>query len=125
MSLDYTLSMNWSKNRNAQTGAENKFSGWSHNLSTFFYPKENHTLGFYWDDISTKSEGNSFRNSFYDASYQYTWAKKKVDFEVKVLNLANTNLFEQVTRTAENIERTSSINIRPRQLMFTVKFNFK
>lgn len=126
MSLDYSIAMNWNKNTNLRYNNEIKSSGWSHNLSAYFYPIENHTIGFFWDDLTTSQADETFRNSFYDLSYQYTWNKKKIDFEVKWLNIANKDVYETISYNPTYLSTTRrSINIRPSQVMFTVKFNFK
>ena len=126
MSLDYNISMSWNKNKNLFDSTEFKSSGWNHNLAVFFYPLENHTVGFNWDDVSSKTRNENYRNSFYDLSYQYTWAKKKIDFEVKWLNIANKKLYELISvDAATNSVSRTAIDIRPSQFMFTVKFNFK
>ena len=126
LSLDYNLSMNWNHNKNLFYNTSNKTSGWNHNLATYVYPLKNHTVGFFWDDISTKQGTNNFRNSFYDISYQYTWEKKKIDFEIKWLNIANKIAYEMITYDPTYLSTsTSSLSIRPSQVMFTVKFNFK
>lgn len=126
MSLDYNISMSWNQNKNLTTNTQFKTSGWNHNLALFVYPFENHTIGFNWDDVSSKTLNESYRNAFYDLSYQYTWAKKKIDFELKWLNIADKKLYEVIAVDAatNSISRTA-INIRPSQVMFTVKFNFK
>ena len=126
MSVDYNISMNWNKSRNLYDNSQYKTSGWNHNLALFIYPMENHTIGFNWDDVSSKTANENYRNAFYDLSYQYTWSKKKIDFEVKWLNIANKKLYEVVSvDAATNSVSRTSINIRPSQFMFTVKFNFK
>ncbi|WP_300671528.1 TonB-dependent receptor [Soonwooa sp.] len=126
LSVDYNVSFNWSKNSNKDTGAKVNTSGWNHNLSTYIYPSENHTFGFFWDDLTTKAMGTNFRNSFYDVSYQYTWVKKKIDFEFKWLNIANKKVYETVNvDVAQSLISTNQMYIRPSQFMFTVKFNFK
>lgn len=126
MSLDYNLSMNWNKTTNLFRNFINKSSGWNHNLAAYFYPKENHTFGFFWDDMTSAQGSESRRNKFFDASYQYTWAKKKIDFELKWLNIANTKAYETIGFDNVNLATTrSSMQIRPSQFMFTVKFNFK
>jgi hypothetical protein len=126
MSLDYNVSLNWNKNSDNFFKNENKFSGWNHNLNLFLYPLENHTIGFVWDDISTTQANTNLRNSFFDLSYQYTWAKKKIDFEVKWLNIANKKVYETISYDTTAFSTTrNNIEIRPSQLMFTVKFNFK
>ncbi len=126
MSVDYNLSMNWNKNKNLSSNSEFKTSGWNHNLALFIYPLENHTIGFNWDDVSSKTMNESYRNAFYDLSYQYTWSKKKIDFELKWLNIADKKLYEVIAvDAATNSVSRTAINIRPSQFMFTVKFNFK
>ncbi|MHA3046842.1 carboxypeptidase regulatory-like domain-containing protein [Riemerella anatipestifer] len=127
LSVDYNISMGWNKNQNAQTNTTYKFSNWSHNLAAYIYPMDNHTIGLVWDDNTYKTLGESaFRNSFYDLSYQYTWAKKKIDFELKWFNITNNKFYETVTiSTQDNSIRRSLVYIRPSQVIFTVKFNFK
>ncbi len=126
LSLDYNINMNWASNINKNMNTNVKSSGWNHNLAAYLYPIENHTIGFFWDDLSTSARGESFRNSFYDLSYQYTWAKKKIDFEVKWLNIANRKVYETISYSPEFLMTSRNMMyIRPSQVMFTVKFNFK
>lgn len=126
MSIDYVLSMNWNQNRNLLYDTTVKTSGWNHNLATYFYPKENHTIGFFWDDIASSQIGTTFRNSFFDASYQFTLAKKKIDFELKWMNIGNKSVYETISFNPTQLVTTrSTMLIRPSQVMFTVKFNFK
>ncbi len=126
LSVDYNISMNWSSQRNASQNRATKSSGWNHNLAAYIYPLENHTIGFFWDELNSRVRDQSFGNAFYDLSYQYTWAKKKIDFEIKWLNIANTDVFERISYDpALLLTSVNSIRIRPSQVMFTVKFNFK
>jgi len=126
LSVDYNISMNWSNNRNATKGTSQKSSGWNHNLAAYIYPSDNHTFGFNWDNSVTSTEGNTYKNPFFDLSYQYTWVKKKIDFEFKWLNISNRKVYEIVN---VNIDQQNTVyqsyDIRPSQFMFTVKFNFK
>ena len=126
ISVDYNISMNWSNNRNATKGTSQKSSGWNHNLAAYIYPSDNHTFGFNWDNSVTSTEGNTYKNPFFDLSYQYTWVKKKIDFEFKWLNISNRKVYEIVN---VNIDQQNTVyqsyDIRPSQFMFTVKFNFK
>lgn len=126
LSLDYNLSMNWRNNKNLYYQNSNKMSGWNHNLAAYIYPADSHTFGFFWDDITTVQDNNTYRNSFYDISYQFTWAKKKIDFEIKWLNIANNKSFEDISYDPGLLLTTKrTMYIRPSQVMFTVKFNFK
>lgn len=126
LNLDYTANMVWNRNKNTSLQTLYKSSRWSHNLGVYVYPLENHMLGFVWDDGTTKTETSHYRNSFYDLSYQYTWAKKKMDFEIKWLNIGNKKYYEAVSvSTQDNSIRRTLIGIRPSQVMLSVKFNFK
>ena len=126
LSVDYNLSMNWRKSTDSYYNRINKNGGWNHNLATYIYPSENHTFGFNWDDVTTTLASESYRNSFYDVSYQYTWVKRKIDFEFRWLNIGNKKVYETVSVNTNNNSITRNIyNIRPSQFMFTVKFNFK
>lgn len=128
MSIDYnasiTRTMQTNKSAVTQLNSENSRSGFTHNLGAFFYPLENHTIGFSWDQVNTNSEENNYRNAFYDLSYQFTWAKKKIDFELKWMNIANRKVFETYDISSSTISYTR-VMLRPSQVMFTVKFNFK
>lgn len=122
MSMDVSLSAGNSE-RNT-SGNILKSNNYSHNINAFFYPFESHTLGMYWDYLASGISGKNYKNSFIDLSYQYTWVKKKIDFEFKWLNIANVNRFERIS--VDNLGIVENlINIRPSQFMFTVKFNFK
>lgn len=125
MSIDYNASL--SKTKQTSTGeviSDAARKGFTHNLGLFFYPIENHTIGFNWDQVNTSATGQKYNNGFYDVSYQFTWAKKKIDFEVKWMNIANKKVFENYEINTSNISYTR-IQLRPSQVMFTVKFNFK
>lgn len=126
LSVDYNAAFNWAKQKNATVNFSNTSSGWTHNLATYIYPLENHTIGFFWDEINSKVGTESLHNAFFDLSYQYTWAKKKIDFEIKWLNIAGKEVFERISYDPQFLLTTvNTINIRPSQVMFTVKFNFK
>ncbi len=128
MSLDYNGSISITKQTNtsfiSELNGKSKRNGYNHNLAAFFYPLENHTIGFNWDQVNSSNVNQSYNNAFYDISYQFSWAKKKVDFEIKWMNIANRKVFEtyDVNATATTYSR---IQLRPSQVMFTVKFNFK
>ncbi|WP_433626308.1 TonB-dependent receptor [Chryseobacterium cucumeris] len=125
MSVDFNASKTWNKTSNIfLTDNKGKSEGYSHNLNVFFYPLENHTIGFYWDQINSKSADIKYNNGFFDVSYQFSWAKKKIDFELKWMNIANKRVFERIDIDNTNITQTS-MQLRPSQVMLSVKFNFK
>ena len=125
MSIDYNARL--SRTKQTSTGrviTNATTTGFNHNLALFFYPIENHTIGFNWDQVNTNAADQKYHNGFYDVSYQFTWAKKKIDFELKWMNIANKRVFETYDINTTNITFTR-FQLRPSQVMFTVKFNFK
>lgn len=125
MSIDYNANISKTKQTSqgrVNSGADTK--GFTHNLGVFFYPIENHTIGFNWDQVNTNARGQKYNNGFYDLSYQFSWSKKKIDFELKWMNIANKKVFETYDINTTYISYTK-YQLRPSQVMFTVKFNFK
>ncbi|GAB0154784.1 TonB-dependent receptor [Chryseobacterium sp. Alg-005] len=125
MSIDYNASISRTK-QTSQGGVNSNAArkGFTHNLGVFFYPIENHTIGFNWDQVNTNAGDQKYNNGFYDLSYQFSWSKKKIDFELKWMNIANKKVFETYEINTTNINYTR-YQLRPSQVMFTVKFNFK
>ncbi|MGU3374598.1 hypothetical protein [Chryseobacterium sp. M5A1_1a] len=125
MSVDFNMTKSWNKQSNGIIQNNlGKTEGYTHNLNVFFYPLENHTIGFYWDQINSKLGETKLNNGFFDVSYQFSWAKKKVDFELKWMNIANRKVFERINVGDATITQTT-MQLRPSQVMFSVKFNFK
>lgn len=125
MSVDFNMTKSWNKQSNGIIQNDlGKTESYTHNLNVFFYPSENHTIGFYWDQINSKLGQTKLNNGFFDVSYQFNWTKKKVDFELKWMNIANRKVFERINVGDATITQTT-MQLRPSQVMFTVKFNFK
>ncbi|WP_353147868.1 carboxypeptidase-like regulatory domain-containing protein [Chryseobacterium sp.] len=125
MSIDFNMTKSWNKQSNGIIQNDlGKTEGYTHNLNVFFYPLENHTIGFYWDQINSKLGQTKLNNGFFDVSYQFSWTKKKVDFELKWMNIADRKVFERISVGDATITQTT-MQLRPSQVMFTVKFNFK
>lgn len=122
MSFDYNFSLGWNNNESKYSATSS--NSFTNNLNLIFYPIEGHSIALNWDQINNSQAGQSFNNGFYDLTYQFAWTKKKIDFELKWMNIANKNVFETISdgTFATTINR---IQIRPSQLMATVKFNFK
>lgn len=130
MSIDYNLSFSRNKQDNvglnAQGGRLGINEGFNHNLGAYFYPIENHTIGFNWDQVNTGDGEKKYNNAFYDLSYQFSWSKKKIDFELKWMNIANRRVFEtyNINQVTNSVAYTR-VQLRPSQVMLSVKFNFK
>lgn len=122
LTFDYNYSMTWGKNVNQNAVSQNY--RYIHGLTATVFPIDGHSLAFNWDQINTKQANFQFKNGFYDLTYQFAWIKKRIDFELKWLNIANRNIFETVSDFATQTT-VSKINIRPSQVMVSVKFNFK
>ncbi|MBS1548811.1 MAG: hypothetical protein JSS94_02945 [Bacteroidetes bacterium] len=121
LSVDYNATYNWGKQTSVLT---NRSVGYNHNLSAYLYPMENHSIGFSWDQINSGTPDLMYHNAFYDLSYQFTWASKKIDFELKWMNIADKKVFERYSVGATSDSYTR-MQLRPSQVMLTVKFNFK
>lgn len=127
MSLDYNASLTrTNQTSEGKVNSNAKTTGFKHNLGVFFYPIENHTIGFNWDQVNSNvtATDQKYHNGFYDLSYQFTWSKKNIDFELKWMNIANKKVFETYEISAIDTKFTR-YQLRPSQVMFTVKFNFK
>lgn len=122
LTLDYNFSLIWSKNNRQNLSTQNK--GYHHGFTATVFPLDGHSVAFNWDQINTEQAGMAFKNGFFDLTYQFAWTKRKVDFELKWLNIANKNVFETIFDGAYSTT-VSRINIRPSQVMLSVKFNFK
>ncbi|KQS89997.1 hypothetical protein [Chryseobacterium sp. Leaf394] len=125
MSVDFNMNLSRTK-QEGRTGTLGINRGYNHNLAVFFYPLEDHNIGFSWDQLNTTNNDTTYRNPFFDLSYQFTWSKKKIDFELKWMNISNRKVFEtyDLNGTLNSLTYTR-IQLRPSQVMFTVKFNFK
>ena len=127
LSVDYNASLSFVKSEIFGTKyTKNTSKNFNHTLSTYLYPIKDHAIGFTWDELQFQNAGETKKNSFYDISYQYSLVQEKMDIELKVVNIANTNVFEDIRFDSQlNQVRQTSVNIRPRQVLLTVKFNFK
>ena len=127
LSVDYNGSLSFINSESFGTrNTSNKSKNYNHVLSAYIYPIKNHTIGFTWDEMQFNNATISRKNSFYDISYQYSLVEEKMDIELKLLNIANTNLYQDIIFDATTgLSTYRNINIRPRQVMLTLKFNFK
>ncbi|WP_114791622.1 hypothetical protein U0035_18150 [Niabella yanshanensis] len=65
-----------------------------------------------------------FNNQFVDASYRHTVGKRKIDLELKWMNILNTKEYEQVLINAiqTNITR---FTLRPAQVLVSARMNLR
>lgn len=120
--LDYNFTLTWMKNRSLNTATNNR--SYVHAFTGTIFPAEGHSVALNWDQVNTHQNQQDFRNGFFDLIYQFAWTARKIDFELKWQNIANKKVFETINDTTL-YTTISRINIRPSQVLFTVKFNFK
>ena len=127
LSVDYNANWNFNNTKSPDDARfNNKTNLFNHALSAYVYPFKNHTLGFTWDELHSSNKERNAKNAFFDLSYQYSMSEEKIDLELKVLNITNNNVFENVTfNSTFNQTSYTTVNIRPRQVVLTLKFNFK
>lgn len=127
LSVDYNANWNFNNTKSPDDARfNNKTNLFNHALSAYVYPFKNHTLGFTWDELHYSNRERTAKNAFFDLSYQYSMSEEKIDLELKVLNITNNNVFENVNfNSTFNQTSYTTVNIRPRQVVLTLKFNFK
>ncbi|WP_435524515.1 hypothetical protein [Chryseobacterium indoltheticum] len=69
-------------------------TGFNHNLAAFIYPLENHTIGFNWDQVNSVMVKESLIMHFLIFHISIHGLKRKIDFELKWMNIANRRVFE-------------------------------
>lgn len=123
MTLDYSFSLSQNKQHSGGSGATRaKYLVQKADLT--FYAFNDHSLGFEWNQFYAKLGANSYNNLFYDLKYQYSWAKEKIDFEIKWVNISNNKVVQQVILSPVSTT-LNRMEIRPGYVMVTVRFNFK
>ena len=127
LSVDYNANWNFNNTKSPDDARfNNKTNSFNHALSAYVYPFKNHTLGFTWDELHSSNRERTAKNAFFDLSYQYSMSEEKIELELKVLNITNNNVFENVNfNSTFNQTSYTTVNIRPRQVVLTLKFNFK
>ncbi|MEO9021041.1 MAG: hypothetical protein ABI237_07515 [Ginsengibacter sp.] len=118
----YEVSYNISKRAGNSVNNRSRFLGQSVKL-VISPGKEGSFIGSYDATYYTIGKQNFF-NKFLDASYRYTFGKRKTDVELKWMNVLNTKEFKQVViSTVEtNITR---FTLRPAQFLLSVRTNLR
>lgn len=122
LGLNYRAVLGFSSQYSFNTKTNN--SSLKQVAEVFVSPEKNHSISFYGDFSAFKLKKRYYTNPFFDIKYRYTLEKKKIDFELKFNNIFNKYIFEQVDFSETQIRETN-FNIRPRQLLFSVNFNFR
>ncbi|MFC1226184.1 hypothetical protein ACFE6N_20440 [Pedobacter sp. BG31] len=101
-----------------------RINSFSQKSQLFISPFLNHNLDVSFDQFKYSFLGNTFINSFLDVGYRFSWAKRKIDFDLKWANILNANSYRQLI-VNENQTTEDVFKLRPSQLVFAVKFNFR
>jgi len=94
----------------------------NHQADIYLYPWENQYLSF-GGEYYSNSISESNKNYFLNLSYQYTWEKPKVDFNLSWSNILNTQNFVNASSSEYFITQTSYL-LRPSQILASVAFSF-
>jgi len=94
-----------------------------HELGLFFYLNASQYINldseYYFNNISETNQHNYFLN----LSYQYTFKEPKIDLEAKWSNILDTDEFVRVYNSEFSYIQ-STYQLRPSQLLLSVKFSF-
>lgn len=122
LSIEYNIAPNFNRNK-IKTQSQQRLFTLNENFKLNIYPKANQYIGlslehYYNNFISVK------KNQLYtDLLYRYTLTKRKIDLELKCTNFFNEKEFITSNFTA-NYYYQSFFQIRPRQILANIKFNF-
>lgn len=122
VSMEYNFS--YAASNRYSTGITTPSQSFTHGMNAFFYPFKMNTVIVTWDNAIYKLNTKRFENNFLDLVYQYNLQKRKMDFEIKLLNIFNTQTYRQIMVSAIQTN-TIFYTIRPRQFLFSVKFNLR
>lgn len=91
-------------------------------LSFYVSEKGSFNLSGDWNRYTISKQ--QFNNQFVDASYRHTVGKRKIDLELKWMNILNTKEYEQVliNTIQTNITR---FTLRPSQLLVSARMNLR
>ncbi|MEL4307228.1 carboxypeptidase-like regulatory domain-containing protein [Joostella sp. CR20] len=93
-----------------------------HELNINLYPSKNHYVGLNTEYVSNNLYSKTDTNLFADVVYKYTWQKKNVDFGLRWSNIFNTENYNTVN-VSEYSYVATRFNLRPQQLLLSVKFS--
>lgn len=120
--LDYQVQINLARNE-LKGNPENSFSFFSQSANLHFYPATNHYLGFMAEHFYNRNKNEKTNIIYPDLIYRYTIAKKRIDLQLSVMNLLNEKYYVS-NQFNDFYFYQSRFQIRPRQLIMSVKFQF-
>jgi hypothetical protein len=116
--VDYTLATNELKGKQS-----NRFNMLTQSLQLHLYPAKNHYIGLMGEHFYNYAVGEKTNIVYPDITYRYTISKKRIDLQLSAMNLLNERTYI-TTRFNDFYFYQSNFQIRPRQLLASVKFQF-
>lgn len=99
----------------------NNFQFLSQSLQFHFYPAKNHYLGIMGEHFYNHTKLDKTNIVYPDLIYRFTLPKKKIDFQLELMNIFNEKYYI-TTRFNDFAFYQHRFFIRPRQAVFTIKF---
>ncbi|MCW2259676.1 MULTISPECIES: carboxypeptidase-like regulatory domain-containing protein [Sphingobacterium] len=100
------------------------FNQQNHFLNFYVIPIEKHAFHVNLDYYIFNYQDNQNSYPFLNLLYRFSIEKKKIDFEIKWNNIINNRDFTRLYFDQAQIIK-SSYQLRPSQLLFSIKFNFR
>ncbi|MEO6541273.1 MAG: carboxypeptidase-like regulatory domain-containing protein [Ferruginibacter sp.] len=122
LSIEYTIAPNFNYNK-IKTQSIQRLFALNENFKLNIYPKANQYIGLSLEHYYNNSISVKKHNLYTDLLYRYTLTKRKIDLELKCTNFFNEKEFITSNFTA-NYYYQSFFQIRPRQILANIKFNF-
>jgi hypothetical protein len=120
--FDYLVELTLADNK-LSGKARNDFQFLSQSLQLHFYPAKNHYIGLFGEHFYNSVQQEKTNIVYPDITYRFTLPKKRVDFQLTITNLLNEQYY-LTTRFTDFYFYQSRFNIRPRQVLGSVKFQF-
>ena len=118
---EYKASLLFSKNQ-IQDQSNNTITQQSHLINLNFYPNESQNLSVKTEYVRNSLFSENINNLFANVLYRYTWKKKNLDFELQFSNIFNTQNYRTININEFSYLETN-FRLRPRQLLFKVRFS--
>lgn len=122
--IGWVYKLNYGENHRKQLLNNTKSYINSHIGKVEFYLFKNHSLTSSIEYTESVFNKQRFPNKFLDLKYRYKWNAKKIDFDLDYTNILNTKQYQQVILNTIQTTQTN-YNIRPAQIMASIRFNFK
>lgn len=113
---------NWTFSKNKTQNQENPtVTQQSHILNLNIYPAKNQYFAIKSEYINNNLFTERTENIFTDLIYRYTLTKNKIDLEFQLSNLFNTTNYRTININDFSYVETN-FNLRPRQVLFKIRF---